>query len=342
MSRRLGRGGGTTLPGPHAAAARQARDRRGSAARLEARHRAALGHERQDHDRVDDRRRSSSAPGRPVVRNARRVEHALGRRDGAARRRPPARRARPVRGRRGLAARGRAASSTPDTFVLCNLFRDQLDRYGELELLADRWAELVAERAGSARFVLNADDPLVADLGRERDGRRLLRRRRRLAGAARAAARRRLEALPQLRARRTSTRPSTWATSAATAARTAAAQRPEPRGRRRAGRARRDDGLARVAARRRRGRSSSRLPLPGLYNVYNAVAAAAAALELGASLERREGVARGAGRRLRPRRDDPGRRPRRLDPARQEPGRRERGAAHADARGRRSSTCGSR
>ena len=53
-----------------------------------------------------------------------------------------------------------AEELVPDTFVLCNLFRDQLDRYGELELLADRWAELVAQRAGSARFVLNADDPL--------------------------------------------------------------------------------------------------------------------------------------------------------------------------------------
>ena len=28
----------------------------------------------------------------------------------------------------------------------------------------------MAERAGRARFVLNADDPLVADLGREREG----------------------------------------------------------------------------------------------------------------------------------------------------------------------------
>src|SRR4051812_1968696 len=56
----------------------------------------------------------------------------------------------------------------PRALVLCNLFRDQLDRYGELELIADRWAELVAEREGQSAFVLNADDPLVADLGRER------------------------------------------------------------------------------------------------------------------------------------------------------------------------------
>jgi lipid II isoglutaminyl synthase (glutamine-hydrolysing) len=56
----------------------------------------------------------------------------------------------------------------PRVFVLTNLFRDQLDRYGELELLADRWADVVAACAGNAAFVLNADDPLVADLGRER------------------------------------------------------------------------------------------------------------------------------------------------------------------------------
>ncbi len=58
----------------------------------------------------------------------------------------------------------------PKLILLSNLFRDQLDRYGELELLADRWAEVVAAHEGRARFVLCADDPLVADLGRERSG----------------------------------------------------------------------------------------------------------------------------------------------------------------------------
>jgi lipid II isoglutaminyl synthase (glutamine-hydrolysing) len=58
----------------------------------------------------------------------------------------------------------------PRLVLLCNLFRDQLDRYGELELLADRWAETVKELDGHAGFVLNADDPLVADLGRGRQG----------------------------------------------------------------------------------------------------------------------------------------------------------------------------
>jgi lipid II isoglutaminyl synthase (glutamine-hydrolysing) len=63
-----------------------------------------------------------------------------------------------------------AAEVEPRLLLLSNLFRDQLDRYGELELLADRWAELVGRLDGRARFVLNADDPLVADLGRGRTG----------------------------------------------------------------------------------------------------------------------------------------------------------------------------
>ena len=59
---------------------------------------------------------------------------------------------------------GVAAELQPRAIVLANLFRDQLDRYGELETIAERWAnDLHAEQ-----LVLNADDPLIADLGRER------------------------------------------------------------------------------------------------------------------------------------------------------------------------------
>jgi lipid II isoglutaminyl synthase (glutamine-hydrolysing) len=58
----------------------------------------------------------------------------------------------------------------PRLLVLGNLFRDQLDRYGELERLADEWADLVASL--DVGLVLNADDPLIADLGRDRDLRR--------------------------------------------------------------------------------------------------------------------------------------------------------------------------
>jgi lipid II isoglutaminyl synthase (glutamine-hydrolysing) len=62
-----------------------------------------------------------------------------------------------------------AAELKPRLIVLGNLFRDQLDRYGELEHLADEWAELVAALAGQTGFALNADDPLIADFGRDRD-----------------------------------------------------------------------------------------------------------------------------------------------------------------------------
>ena len=58
-----------------------------------------------------------------------------------------------------------AAAVGPRAILLGNLFRDQLDRYGELETIAERWAALIAARP--TQLVLNADDPLIADLGRE-------------------------------------------------------------------------------------------------------------------------------------------------------------------------------
>ena len=57
----------------------------------------------------------------------------------------------------------------PRAMVLGNLFRDQLDRFGELETIADRWAALVRTLDQTA-LALNADDPLIADLGRDRTG----------------------------------------------------------------------------------------------------------------------------------------------------------------------------
>ncbi|HEX9481104.1 MAG TPA: MurT ligase domain-containing protein [Solirubrobacteraceae bacterium] len=61
---------------------------------------------------------------------------------------------------------GVADSLRPRVIVLGNLFRDQLDRYGELDAIADSWREVLL--ASDATAVLNADDPLLADLGRER------------------------------------------------------------------------------------------------------------------------------------------------------------------------------
>jgi UDP-N-acetylmuramyl tripeptide synthase len=58
-----------------------------------------------------------------------------------------------------------AAELEPRTILLGNLFRDQLDRYGELETIAERWQQALGAR--QAQLVLNADDPLIADLGRD-------------------------------------------------------------------------------------------------------------------------------------------------------------------------------
>ena len=58
----------------------------------------------------------------------------------------------------------------PRAVLLANLFRDQLDRYGELDTIADRWAAAARELSPAAGLLLNADDPLVADLGRDRSG----------------------------------------------------------------------------------------------------------------------------------------------------------------------------
>jgi lipid II isoglutaminyl synthase (glutamine-hydrolysing) len=50
----------------------------------------------------------------------------------------------------------------PRAVCLGNLFRDQLDRYGELELVAERWRGAVADLPEDAKLSYNADDPQLA------------------------------------------------------------------------------------------------------------------------------------------------------------------------------------
>ena len=57
----------------------------------------------------------------------------------------------------------------PRAVCLGNLFRDQLDRYGELELVAGRWRAAVERLDPQAALVVNADDPQVGDLARARE-----------------------------------------------------------------------------------------------------------------------------------------------------------------------------
>ncbi|MGI9187388.1 MAG: MurT ligase domain-containing protein [Gaiellales bacterium] len=61
-----------------------------------------------------------------------------------------------------------AAEVSPRVIALGNLFRDQLDRHGELELVADRWREMVTGLARGTTLVLCADDPVIDALGGER------------------------------------------------------------------------------------------------------------------------------------------------------------------------------
>jgi len=56
----------------------------------------------------------------------------------------------------------------PRAVCLANLFRDQLDRYGELELVAERWRDAVGLLPDDSWVVVNGDDPQTGDLAHGR------------------------------------------------------------------------------------------------------------------------------------------------------------------------------
>jgi lipid II isoglutaminyl synthase (glutamine-hydrolysing) len=55
--------------------------------------------------------------------------------------------------------------NNPDYVVLLNLFRDQLDRYGEVNTIANKWGDAIRHLPQEATLILNADDPQIAYLG---------------------------------------------------------------------------------------------------------------------------------------------------------------------------------
>jgi UDP-N-acetylmuramyl tripeptide synthase len=55
----------------------------------------------------------------------------------------------------------------PRVVLLLNLFRDQLDRYGELETIASHWRAALAALDAGTTLVVNADDPTLAALALE-------------------------------------------------------------------------------------------------------------------------------------------------------------------------------
>jgi UDP-N-acetylmuramyl tripeptide synthase len=177
----------------------------------------------------------------------------------------------------------------PSLIVLGNLFRDQLDRYGETEALASEWAKTVGERTGKTRFVLNADDPLIADLGKDSENRRR-------EGIVYFGIDDESQALPELQhafdAKHCRRCGHPYAYERAFVGHlghyscpNCGAVRPQP-----------DVTATHIELHGMRGSSlqvrtpqgelAIELPLPGLYNAYNALAAIAAAQELGIALER--------------------------------------------------------
>ena len=173
----------------------------------------------------------------------------------------------------------------PRLIVLGNLFRDQLDRYGEMEALAEEWAKVVAAAPAGTGLALNADDPLIADLGRDPDTERPR------DGVLYFGIEDHSQALPELQhafdAKHCRRCGHPYAYEVAFVGHlghyscpNCGAQRPRP-----------DVAATRIELHGMDGSAATvrvpggeievELPLPGLYNVYNALAAIAAALRLG-------------------------------------------------------------
>jgi UDP-N-acetylmuramyl tripeptide synthase len=173
----------------------------------------------------------------------------------------------------------------PRLIVLGNLFRDQLDRYGEMEALAEEWAKAVGAAPAGTGLALNADDPLIADLGRDPDTERPRE------GTLYFGLEDHSQALPELQhafdAKHCRRCGHPYAYEVAFVGHlghyscpNCGAQRPRP-----------DVAATRIELRGMEGSAATvrvpggeievELPLPGLYNVYNALAAIAAAIKLG-------------------------------------------------------------
>jgi UDP-N-acetylmuramyl tripeptide synthase len=181
-----------------------------------------------------------------------------------------------------------SAQLEPSLIVLGNLFRDQLDRYGEMEALAEDWAKTVAARAGRTHFVLNADDPAIAGLGCDEAGEPR-------EGVTYFGIEDNTQALPELQhafdAKHCRRCGHPYAYERAFVGHlghyscaNCGAGRPIPDVAATAIELHGMDGSS-VTMRTPGGELRLELPLPGLYNVYNALAAVAAAIELGVAPE---------------------------------------------------------
>ena len=303
-----------------------------------ARQRRDLGHQRQDDDGGDGGRRSSSAPARRLVHNRAGANMAGGVASALAA--ASRRGGRELDGDlglfevdefwlgdggRGAAARARCCSRT------CSATSSTATASSTRSPTA---GPVVAERRRRARSSCSTPTTRSSPTSAARTRGAVLRRRGRRASPTPSSSTPRTPSTAAAAGTPTSTRPPTSATSAATTARTAATaapSRPWPPSRSQL----RGIRSAAFTLRTPQGSTRVELPLPGLYNVYNALGAAALCLSLGVELPT---IAAGLGA-VEPAFgraetiDLDGRAD--LDPAGQEPGGRQRGPAHARARGRR-------
>lgn len=55
----------------------------------------------------------------------------------------------------------------PQFILGLNLFRDQLDRYGEVDTIGQRWQKVISPLPHETKVILNADDPTLCHLGQQ-------------------------------------------------------------------------------------------------------------------------------------------------------------------------------
>lgn len=60
-----------------------------------------------------------------------------------------------------------APELNPKLVIILNLFRDQLDRYGEIDKILNNWHQALKEVPQKTTIILNSDDPSVASLGKK-------------------------------------------------------------------------------------------------------------------------------------------------------------------------------
>ena len=54
----------------------------------------------------------------------------------------------------------------PESIILLNLFRDQLDRYGEINTTSEKWAEALKRLPTDTTLIVNADDPQIVRIAK--------------------------------------------------------------------------------------------------------------------------------------------------------------------------------